>query len=67
MDLGIQKNSGNAHLQYGTDLFNMADVTIGRIAERPDTYSVGLPRSIYIRTDENVQSATLCACNAVDT
>lgn len=74
MDVGNLKNlaivNNNAytpeHLQFGRELFNAANMSIGAIANRPASCSAGSPRSIYVATNENSQGATVYVCTATN-
>ena len=65
-NLFIANNNYNTsnHLQFGRELFNVANMTIGQIANRPSTCSVTPNRDVYVSTDENVQGATLYVCSS---
>lgn len=67
-NLFIANNNGNtsSHLQFGRELFNSLNMTIGLIANRPTTCSVTPVRSVYVSTDENPQGATLYICTATN-
>ena len=69
VDMSIANNNGSTstHLQFGRELFNQSDMTIGLIANRPSTCSVGPPRSVYISTNENALGETLYICTAMNT
>jgi hypothetical protein len=58
-NLFIQNNEGNSatHMQFGRELFNEANVTIGTLAARPSTCSpgdaTGAGRNVYVSNNEN--------------
>jgi hypothetical protein len=57
----------STHLVAGREFFNSAEhITVGPIAGRPSSCSSGVPRSVYVSTDENAQGATLYVCTATN-
>lgn len=67
-DLFIANNFGysSEHMQFGRELFNAADVTVGPLAARPLTCTVGPPRSVFISTDENTQGPVVHVASAAN-
>lgn len=68
INMHIANNNGytSEHLQFGRELFNASNMSIGPIANRPTTCSVGPPRSVYVATDQNTQGATMYVCTATN-
>jgi len=68
-DLFIANNKGFTaeHLQFGRELFNASNMTIGPIEDRPENCSPGpAGKSVFISTNENSQGATIYVCTAVN-
>ena len=69
-DQALRKNAAlqTTLVQFGRDIFNAANMTIGPIANRSTACSPGpANRSVYVSTDENTQGAKIYICSATDT
>ena len=60
--------STSNHVQFGREVFNEADMTIGLAVNRPSTCNPGPDgRDVYVSTDENAQGSTIYVCSATNT
>jgi hypothetical protein len=63
-NLLIANNQGYTaeHIQFGRELFNASNMSIGPLSNRPSSCSVAPKRSVYVATNENSQGATIYVC-----